>query len=103
MATVFVNRPDLIEFKNVDPTIAAADAPTLTVTAGIWQTDSSAAGEAGVAFDVSGNSVPLLTPADARKLARWLTRTADDLEGVKHDKKKNKQKRHWEDENDDYS
>lgn len=103
MATVVVNKPDLIEFKNLDQT-TASDSPTLTVTAGIWQTDDSAAGDTGVVFDVSGNSLPLLTTADARKLARWLTKAADDLEGVKQDKKKNKPRRHWvDDDDDDYS
>ncbi len=100
MATVVVNRPDLIEFKNLVPNVTAADTPTFTAQAGVWQANTG--NTAGIVVDVSGNEAPLLTAADARKLAKWLTKAADELEGVRSEKKKNKPHRHWENDDDDY-
>lgn len=103
MATVVVNRPDLIEFKNISVKAPTDKPPTLNVQAGVWQVDDQT-DEAGIVFEVSGNNAPLLNAADARKLARWLTKTADDLEGAA-DKKKQKPKRHrnYDDSDDEYS
>ena len=83
MATVVVNRPDLIEFKNASP---AGDAPTLNIQAGDWEIDGHA--ESGIVFDVSGDQLPILAATDARKLAKWLNRAADELEGKKKSNKK---------------
>lgn len=100
MATVVVNRPDLIEFRNIVPKAQASDSPTLVVQAGVWQAENNT-DETGIVFDVGGANAPLLTPVDARKLAKWLTKAADELEGIGAEKKKHKQKRHWgEDEED---
>lgn len=99
MATVVVNRPDLIEFRNIVPTAPASTSPTLVVQAGTWQAENS--DETGIVFDVGGNEAPLLNPADARKLAKWLTKAADELEGIGVEKKKHKSKRHWGEDDDD--
>ena len=99
MATVVVNEPDLIEFKNVSIAAPVKDAPTLVIQSGKWETDDSKE-ETGIVFDVAGNNAPLLTPADARKLARWLTKAADSLEGLRQDKKKSKPQQ-WDDESGD--
>lgn len=99
MATVVVNRPDLIEFKNVTASCPAPDVPTLTGQAGVW--DAGDHKETGIVVDISGVEAPLLTPADARKFAKWLNRAADELEGPKPDKK-NRPRRHYEDEDDGY-
>ncbi|NDD53967.1 hypothetical protein EBZ39_08835 [bacterium] len=102
MATVVVNRPDLIEFRNIVPAKPASSSPTLVVQAGTWQAENNTE-ESGIVFDVGGENAPLLSPTDARKLARWLTKAADEIEGLGHEKKKNKPKRHWgEDDDDDY-
>lgn len=83
------------------PTAPASSSPTLVVQAGSWQAGDH--DEAGIVFDVGGDEAPLLTPVDARKLAKWLTRAADELEGTGVDKKKHKSKRHWgEDDDDEY-
>lgn len=100
MATVVVNKPDHIEFKNVTPGEAVDNAPTVLAQAGSWEV-AVGRGEAGVMFDVYGSAAPLLTPADARKLAKWLNRAADDLEGTRKKYNKNKQHRHYEDDSDD--
>jgi len=95
VATIAVNRPDLIEFKNIATGVAPADAPTVTAQAGFWQIDSHK--EKGIVIDVFGDEPPLLTSSDARKLAKWLNKAADDLDGTKGEKS-NKKRRQWEDE-----
>lgn len=104
MATVFENRPDRIHFVNVGHELNKADAPALVVQAGEWEVETDVAAT-GVVFDTYGKQAPLLLPADARKLAKWLSRAADALEGVKHhaDNKKgahNKSRRRHDDDDD---
>lgn len=102
MATVVVNRPDLIEFKNISVAAPTEKPPTLNVQTGIWQVDDGN-GEAGIVFEVSGNNAPLLNAADARKLARWLARAADELDGAAEKKKqKPKRRRDYDDNEYDY-
>lgn len=97
MATVVVNKPDHIEFTNIAPSPAAIEqAPTLVVQAGNWETTGGGRGEAGIIFEAYGVELPILTPADARKLAKWLNRAADELEGVHKKSNKHKQQRHYE-------
>lgn len=97
MATVVVNHPDHIEFKNVTATSKAQeDAPTVSFQAGEWNAGSHT--ESGITVDVFGSQLPLLSPTDARKLAKWLNRAADDLEGVKHAKQRKHRPRIDEDD-----
>lgn len=97
MATVVVNTPDHIEFKNINAAKSQNDAPTVSFQAGEWDADNYT--EAGIVVDVFGAQLPLLSPADARKLAKWLNRAADDIEGVRADKKR--KHRPQRDEDDD--
>lgn len=99
MATVVINKPDQIEFKNLITGKSPEDAPTVSLQAGDW--DAGSHTEAGIVVDVFGQQLPLLSPTDARKLAKWLTRAADELEGVKSDKKR-KHRRHEEEDDDAY-
>lgn len=97
MATVVVNQPDHIEFKNVTATVKTQDdSPTVSFQAGDW--DAGSHTESGITVDVFGSQLPLLSPTDARKLAKWLNRAADELEGVKADKKRKQRPRHEEDD-----
>lgn len=99
MATLVENTPTSIQFVNADAG-STKDAPTLLVQAGDW--DAGDHVESGVVFDTSGCQAPMLTTADARKLAKWLTRAADIVEGVKHSDKKNKPRHvHYEEDDDD--
>lgn len=86
MATVVVNNPDHIEFRNVNAAKTQEDSPAVSFQAGEWNAENHV--EAGIVVDVFGSQLPLLSPTDARKLAKWLTRAADDLEGVKHAKQR---------------
>lgn len=95
MATVIVNKPEHIEFKNVTASESVENAPTFTAQAGNWET-TSGRGEPGIVVDVFGSAAPILTSADARKLAKWLNRAADDLEGEHKKNNKHKQHRHYE-------
>lgn len=97
MATVVVNTPDHIEFKNVTAAAKAQDdSPTVSFQAGDW--DAGSHTESGITVDVFGSQLPLLSPTDARKLAKWLNRAADGLEGVKADKKRKHRPRPEEDD-----
>jgi len=100
VATMSQNDDDSISFVNFQADHDPKNLPTLTVQAGEW--DSGDGFAAGFTFLVTGPVTPLLTPADARKLARWLQRLADALEGTKKasDNKK-KRKRHYDDDDDD--
>lgn len=99
MATIVVNTPDHVEFKNLVVGQPPATVPTLVVQTGVW--DMTAGGqEPGVIFDVTGAEIPLLTAADARKLSRWLARAADSLDGGS--KKSDKGKRHYDSDDDGY-
>ncbi len=97
MATVVVNKPDHIEFKNATPaSIPADDTPTVSFQAGDW--DAGGYTESGIVVDAYGAQLPLLSPNDARKLAKWLTRAADELDGNKTAKKR---KPHYERDDED--
>jgi len=96
VATVVVNKPDHIEFSNVNAAKSPVDSPTVSFQAGEWDADNYT--EAGIVIDVFGAQLPLLSPTDARKLAKWLVRAADDLEGVKSDKKRKHRPRQEEDD-----
>lgn len=97
MATLVENTPSSIQFCNAEQGIK--NAPTLSVQAGDWEAGDHI--EAGIVFDTFGDQAPMLTAADARKLAKWLTRAADIVEGVKHSDKKNKTRHRYEEDDDD--
>lgn len=100
MATVVVNTPDHIEFKNVIAVKNPDDSPTVSFQAGDW--DAGSHTESGITVDVFGAQLPLLSPTDARKLAKWLNRAADELEGVKADKKRKHRPRREEDDDNSF-
>lgn len=85
MATVVLNSVDAIQFVNISAKPSKSD-PTLMVQAGDWQGENSV--ESGVMIDVTGQEAPVLTADNARKLAKWLNRAADTLDGVKTNTKK---------------
>ena len=63
-----------------------------------------AAQQNGVAFDVTGDTMPLLSAHDIKKLVKWLKTAAAVLDGESDCKKrKNKKKRtHYDDDTDEY-
>jgi hypothetical protein len=97
VATLVENTPNHIQFVNA--VSGLKDAPTLSVQSGDWEAGDYV--ESGVVFDTLGEQAPILTAADARKLAKWLTRAADALEGVKNSDKKNKTRHRYEEDDDD--
>ena len=100
MAAIIVNSADTIQFVNASGGDIKND-PTLIIQAGDWDVGNSV--ETGVTFDVFGAQTPILTPANVRKLAQWLSKTADILDGVKPAKKKHPKPRYEEDDTDDFS
>ncbi len=99
MATLSLNTPDAIEFKNLLPSVAPADAPTILAQVGEWEIGAHV--EAGVVIDSYGpaDHPTILTANDARKLAKWLTRAADSIDTAQ--KQPKKKKRHHYEEDDD--
>lgn len=97
MATIVINDATTIHFVNIDGA-KKEDTPTLLISAGDWEIEQHI--EPGIVFDVTGHSAPMLTAVDARKLAKWLNRAADMLEGRKNTDKKHKARhqRYEEDE-----
>lgn len=100
MATIAVNDQTNIQFVNL-VNGQAKDAPTLIIQAGDWENGNAL--EAGVVFDVFGEQAPILTASDARKLAKWLARAADILDGPKNTDKKRKPKSHYESDDDEFA
>lgn len=99
MATVVVNKPDCIKFSNVSSADKTdADYPTVMLQTGQW--DAGSYTETGIVVDVYGLYLPILSPQDARKLAKWLTRAADELDGNKSVKRR---KPHYESDEDDFN
>lgn len=95
MARVTVNLPENIVFENSE---FSDDPPRLSLQSGAWGAGNAT--EVGVVFDVSGAELPLLSPHDIRKLVKWLSTVADDLEGKKPEKK-HKGRHHYQEEDDD--
>lgn len=98
MANLVANNQQDIQFVN-SGSAKSNELPTLLVQSGDWQIADHV--EAGVVFDTYGAQPPILTSNDARKLAKWLMRAADDLDGVKNNADKKKNKRHYNQEEDD--
>lgn len=98
MATVVVNSADTIQFVNIGSS-AGSNGPTLLLQSGDWQDGDHV--ESGIVVDVAGDQAPILTADNARKLARWLQRAADTIEGVKSTNKKRHRSSYSEDEEDD--
>jgi len=96
VATLAENTPHSIQFVNAD---GSKNSPTLSVQAGDW--DAGDHVESGIVFDTFGEQAPILSAADARKLAKWLTRAADIVDGVKNYDKKSKPRHHYEEDDDD--
>lgn len=98
MATLVENRPDSIQYVNASTT-NTKDVPTLLIQAGDWQVDAHV--EPGIVFEIFGDQPPILTSADARKLAKWLSRAADSLDGTKNSDKKSKHRHYQQDDDSD--
>lgn len=98
MARITVNLPESIVFENSE---FADNPPTLSLQSGVW--GDGPAVESGVTFDVSGTELPLLTAHDLRKLIKWLTNVADELDGKRAEKKHKGRSHYRDDEDDDFS
>lgn len=102
MATLSLNTPEAIEFKNIHADLAPKDCPFIISQVGDW--DCGGHVESGIVIDSAGTDVypPILSANDARKLAKWLTRAADILDGAKEAPKKSKRRTHYEEDDDQY-
>jgi len=93
MAQTIVNTADSLQICNPDATIAPEAVPNLIIQLII---------DTGVCFDVTGDMMPLLTANDARKVAKWLNKAAERLDGTKTAKRKGQKKAHdWDEDLDE--
>jgi hypothetical protein len=81
---IVTNEPDLFELRNDVPVAEGEDPPTVLVEAGTWKTHTGNA--TGIAITTYGDLAALLSPNEARKLAKWLMKTAERLEGESRSK-----------------
>jgi len=93
VATLELNTADEISFRNVIMDAKVVDYPALSAQLGIWELGQQT--ETGIVIDAING--PVLSPNNARKLAKWLTDAADQLDGSSTSKK-NKRRQHWEDD-----
>lgn len=100
MPSIINQTADSFELQNIDPAKKNDDEPpTLLAEMGTWR--APAGDQSGVSITVYGELSPLLSVSDARKLAKWLLRAADELEGDtnKHsDRRGQKKRREFEDD-----
>jgi hypothetical protein len=81
---IVTNESDIFELKNEIVPGEGNDAPTLLLEAGKWKTERG--NISGISVSVFGDVSPLISPTEARKLAKWLQRAADELEGAENHK-----------------
>lgn len=100
MAVTSINTPDTIEFRTSIPDAPKDPIPFVSIQLGTWELTSRT--DTGIIIDSGGdtNYSPVLSASDARKLAKWLNRAADELEGISV-KKNNKKKHHYEEDDDE--
>ena len=87
----------MISFKNAIVNEPIENYPDLTAELGDWEMDGNY--EAGITFNTDAG--PVLSANDARKLAKWLVRAADILDGEKGAKKAPKKRQHYEEDDDE--
>lgn len=99
MAIIAINTPDTIEFRTNISGAPKDPVPYVSIQSGIWELNTRT--ESGIIIDSGGSTdyPPVLSALDARKLAKWLIKAADELEGV--DVKKNNKKKHQYEDDDD--
>lgn len=99
MAIIAINTPDTLEFHTNIPGAPKNPVPYVSIQLGTWELPTRT--ESGIIIDTGGAAdyAPILSPTDARKLAKWLNKAADDLEGVPS--KKNKKKAHYNEDDDE--
>jgi hypothetical protein len=94
MAQIVINTAEALQLCNPQPATPPDQIPTLVL--------QLAGQDAGVYFDVTGDHMPLLTAHDARKVAKWLNKAADMLDGTKSSKRKGQKKmQQWYDDDDE--
>lgn len=101
MAITVINTPDTIEFHTSIPGAPKNPVPFVSIQLGTWELPART--ESGIVIDSGGDNdyPPVLSASDARKLAKWLVKAADDLEGVDNKKHNNNKKRQHYEEDDD--
>ena len=100
MATITINTAETIEFRDAQPNLPP-DASFVTAQLGKWALDNSV--ETGIIVDASGPDTPptVLSANNARKLAKWLTRAADELDAA-GGTKATKKRHYYEQDDDEY-
>jgi hypothetical protein len=101
VATLSINTQEEIKFQNIRADVPIKSSPFVRAEVGEWEMGAHV--EAGVVMTAAGAQqyAPILSANDARKLAKWLNRAADLLDGcAKTEKKNNKKRTHYEEDDD---
>jgi hypothetical protein len=80
------NELAVFELRNAVTVKNGEDPPTLMVESGTWREPQGLI--SGVSVSTYGDAAPILSPTEARKLAKWLNKAADELEGANNRKSK---------------
>lgn len=76
---IVTNEVDIFELRNDVPVPEGEERPTLLLESGTWNTKQGTI--SGISVSTFGDVSPLVSPTEARKLAKWLQRAAEELEG----------------------
>lgn len=96
MATLRINTPDEIEFQNFRADVSRTEVPYVIAQVGEWEMGAGV--EAGIVVNAVGTEKysPILSALDARKLAKWLNKAADALDGSTENHKKKPKRAYYE-------
>jgi len=102
VATITQNTAETIEFTEVRPNVPTSDLPFLLVQLGDW--DLNGKSESGIIIDSSGPEIlpTVLSANNARKLAKWLNRAADQLDETQNVKTPKKRQHYEQDDEENY-
>ncbi len=77
---IVTNELDIFELRNDVPAANGQDQPTILLESGTWNTKTGDV--TGICVSVFGDLAPIISPTEARKVAKWLVRAAEELEGA---------------------
>jgi hypothetical protein len=77
---IVTNEIDIFELRNDVLVAEGEDQPTFLAEAGTWNTKTGRV--TGISVSTFGDVAPIVSPTEARKLAKWLVRAAEDLDGA---------------------
>lgn len=100
MATITTNTTETIEFRDARAPLTK-DSSFVAAQLGEWEFDDNRS-ESGIVIDSVGADIVVLSANNARKLAKWLNRAADQLDELAGTKTPKKRQHYEQDDDDSY-